>query len=1615
MALDELWGRLREAGFRVGANEHLQVEVLLQGLEGFGDSIDRARLCGLLCPLLARTPEEQFRFRNIFVGVFRDDPVVIEIAPPPPVPVEDTPDPDPELSPVSTWHQRGTWAVAVALMVLLIGIGPFVKRIQTTATPTPAVPLATPPPRENDPTPSPTPGAAPTPEPLRLALVQTESKVSPWRLPWLWGLGILVPIGLALDWKRRSLARRAAGRGRVSLYDRELRLPEGEQLYSFAEPPDVRVPIRVRHSSIGTRPGLGDRLDMQRTIEATVREGGALHLIPQMTTYRRTIVALVEFENRHDHRTPYYLALLRRLDRLGAQVSVFFLERGGTHARSLVRRERGFLLRHDTPLIPLADALRGIDRRETTLVYLGGEQPLSASLNLLSPLQKVLAEPWQETRALVAQGRDLIRWRALEAAIGAVATRAAEPVVILSPFLQKAIGQRSTAYWTDENAQRVAQELVRELPYSALTWLSACMALPEVRWDLTMDMGRALEETAPHQGPFVCEENLLFLLQFPWFQGSGQRVLRPVPRRLRGALLRLLPEELRRPVHARAEEILLASLGEAAPWTDLLAMLRHNLHRWLARKPDTELPQGRIRSHVDAQFGIELALQAVQKGDQAGLEKLVAWLDRNGLDEKLCQDVVFPKSGPASQEELRQIVWTGRIRVGKLKSRGVLALLWLGIAIALSVLGARLFPQPAFEKPLPPEKRIRLERGADTLDLGVQQGQVEREVTLQNNTENRTLEVELSLGSGEKAKIQMTGLKTKFPLKPGEPRSLKISCDASVITEDTTIEDKLLVRVTGEPLLEVPITLRAVAPGDLPSTALDFGQVVQNETALIMRSVPLNNPSQLAERTIRVVGITGQDAAQFAVDGLGTNIVLKPGKPGQLSVRYLHKKVGKHQAVLRLREGSRVAEVSLTGETLESFVGRRLTIAQFREYLSNLKLKPGGFRPEFVALHDAGVPSLKDRPNGFTSETIKNAIDFHNSRHTVVKPHVFIDQNGIWIMHELNQSVNSTVSYSKNSIGVYLLGNYNTELLPDTVRTNAVGAIAEIDRWLGAKADTLKFHRDDPAARMCPGKNVNKSEILEAVQYYPSRPPGYEPDERSANRIATLRPKAQPYFLELLKRLNVDVKPIGLEVKVISAYTTWAEQDALYAKGRTQPGPKMTNARGGQSNHNFQIAVDVGLFKDGKYLDESSYYERMGPIGEALGLEWGGRWTDGPDLPHFQIKTGKSISALRELVRTQGWEALDALIPPFGQDNQPQLTITPNPIDAGQVPLAANFQYPRVTVRVNPGYQVVSVVASDPKVIAVQLTDSPSNWFDISARPTVSGVGRGSLTVTAQTPKGKTVQGTVPVSWVGVGQVEPVLTLAQAADQAERKSFTQLAKYLRQMVAVKAGTFTMGADDISDREKPPHQVTLTKPFYLGKTEVTVAMWREYANAMLKGQMPTEPGFNQGWKNADHPIVNVSWDDIRGETGRGGYCQWASEVCGITLTLPTEAQWEYAARGPQSLLYPWGNDWDATKRANSVGDTKLPGAVAVGSYSSDVSWCGALDMAGNVAEWCLDYQGAYKTDAVSDPVGSWHRQGATHAFRGGTGGNDPKHFRGAYRDRDPSQTYIADLGFRLSSG
>lgn len=197
-------------------------------------------------------------------------------------------------------------------------------------------------------------------------------------------------------------------------------------------------------------------------------------------------------------------------------------------------------------------------------------------------------------------------------------------------------------------------------------------------------------------------------------------------------------------------------------------------------------------------------------------------------------------------------------------------------------------------------------------------------------------------------------------------------------------------------------------------------------------------------------------------------------------------------------------------------------------------------------------------------------------------------------------------------------------------------------------------------------------------------------------------------------------------------------------------------------------------------------------------------------------------------------------------------------------------------------------------------------------------------------------------------------------------------------------------------ESPSHTVYLDG-YWIYKYEVTVAQYREFCRA-TKRKMPPMPRW--GWRDND-PITNVAWNDAT------AYAAWAG------ASLPTEAQWEKAARGPDGRLYPWGNAWDRTKCRNSPGLGPVVSPSPVGSYPADTSPYGAQDMAGNVLEWCADWydENYYRHAPYRNPAGP--KKGISRVLRGGCwyGGSPDYYFRCAARPRNNPISWGGNSGFR----
>lgn len=147
-------------------------------------------------------------------------------------------------------------------------------------------------------------------------------------------------------------------------------------------------------------------------------------------------------------------------------------------------------------------------------------------------------------------------------------------------------------------------------------------------------------------------------------------------------------------------------------------------------------------------------------------------------------------------------------------------------------------------------------------------------------------------------------------------------------------------------------------------------------------------------------------------------------------------------------------------------------------------------------------------------------------------------------------------------------------------------------------------------------------------------------NDNSKKRLSAVHPELAKRIVQLEEVLGKQDPPIQFEV--VQGLRTFAEQDALFAKGRTKPGPKVTNARGGQSNHNYGLAVDIAPLKGGKidWSVKNPAWKIMGLEGRKLGLEWGGDWTTLVDMPHFQLPVTMSVKDCFEIFNGNGIEAV---------------------------------------------------------------------------------------------------------------------------------------------------------------------------------------------------------------------------------------------------------------------------------------------------------------------------------------------------------------------------------------
>jgi formylglycine-generating enzyme required for sulfatase activity len=221
-----------------------------------------------------------------------------------------------------------------------------------------------------------------------------------------------------------------------------------------------------------------------------------------------------------------------------------------------------------------------------------------------------------------------------------------------------------------------------------------------------------------------------------------------------------------------------------------------------------------------------------------------------------------------------------------------------------------------------------------------------------------------------------------------------------------------------------------------------------------------------------------------------------------------------------------------------------------------------------------------------------------------------------------------------------------------------------------------------------------------------------------------------------------------------------------------------------------------------------------------------------------------------------------------------------------------------------------------------------------------------------------------------------------------------------EMVVVPAGEFDMGSTETA-YEKPQHHVTVANPFAIGRREVTFAEW----DLCVAAGACTYAANDHGWGRGDQPVIDVSWDDAK------MFLRWLSQKTGKTYRLPSEAEWEYAARAGSATAYWWGRDVGKGRaKCDDCGTERTPRTVPAGSFRPNPF--GLYDTVGNAAEWVEDCWNESYRSAPHDGSAWTTGDCALHVLRGGSFGSKSNAVRSSSRFRyDEDVRYYAN-GFRV---
>lgn len=239
------------------------------------------------------------------------------------------------------------------------------------------------------------------------------------------------------------------------------------------------------------------------------------------------------------------------------------------------------------------------------------------------------------------------------------------------------------------------------------------------------------------------------------------------------------------------------------------------------------------------------------------------------------------------------------------------------------------------------------------------------------------------------------------------------------------------------------------------------------------------------------------------------------------------------------------------------------------------------------------------------------------------------------------------------------------------------------------------------------------------------------------------------------------------------------------------------------------------------------------------------------------------------------------------------------------------------------------------------------------------------------------------------------------------------------LVHIPAGEFKMGSSRTADPqtldEELPQHIVFLKDYWIDKTEVSNA---QYGMCVAEGactkpansHSATRGSYYEDSLYADYPVIYVSWSQA------AAYCAWAGR------RLPTEAEWEKAARGPDGYIYPWGNTFDGslanycdincrTDWKDNRFDDGYIDTAPVGGYPGGASVYDVLDIAGNVYEWVADWYGPYRPGNQINPAGP--DSGLEKIIRGGAWGDDPVHVRASIRSHLKADNWLDFIGFRCA--